>query len=126
MQPPALFNERRRCHVRDHGRMVRKGFCHGYYFRTPTAIEQQLRAKLADCDAVAKEAALVELYRQAKLTHHQLAASLGVDRFSVDHEESFMATTVNGKTRPNGVKNRVPEPAWEVAAIFPMQGEWTE
>ena len=34
--------------------------------------------------AVAKDAALVELYRQAKLTHHQLASALELDRFAVD------------------------------------------
>jgi hypothetical protein len=37
-------------------------------FELPAAIEQQLRGRWADFDAVAKEAALVELYRQGKLT----------------------------------------------------------
>ena len=53
-------------------------------FELPAMIEQQLRGEWADFDAVAKEAALVELYRQAKLTHHQLATALGLDRFGVD------------------------------------------
>jgi hypothetical protein len=53
-------------------------------FELPTQIEQQLRGEWADFDAVAKEAALVELYRQAKLTHHQLATAFGLDRFAVD------------------------------------------
>jgi hypothetical protein len=53
-------------------------------FELPAAIEGQLRGQWDDFDAVAKEAALVELYRQAKLTHHQLAIALGLDRFAVD------------------------------------------
>lgn len=53
-------------------------------FELPTLIEQQLRGQWADFDAVAKEAALVELYRQAKLTHFQLATALGLDRFETD------------------------------------------
>ncbi|HTK76827.1 MAG TPA: UPF0175 family protein [Gemmataceae bacterium] len=53
-------------------------------FELPTSIEQQLRGEWADFDAVAKEAALVELYRQAKLTHFQLATALGLDRFATD------------------------------------------
>jgi hypothetical protein len=53
-------------------------------FELPALIEQQLRGEWADLDAVAKEAALVELYRQAKLTHHQLATALGLDRFAAD------------------------------------------
>lgn len=53
-------------------------------FELPPMIEQQLRSEWANFDAVAKEAALVELYRQAKLTHHQLATALGLDRFAAD------------------------------------------
>ena len=53
-------------------------------FELPAMIERQLRGKWADFDAVAKEAALVELYRQTKLTHYQLATALGLDRFAAD------------------------------------------
>jgi hypothetical protein len=53
-------------------------------FELPATIEQQLRGEWADFDTVAKEAALVELYRQAKVTHHQLATALELDRFAVD------------------------------------------
>lgn len=53
-------------------------------FELPATIERQLRGEWADFDAVAKEAALVELYRQAKLTHHQLATALGLDRIAAD------------------------------------------
>ncbi len=53
-------------------------------FELPAMIEQQLRGEWPDFDAVAKESALVELYRQARLTHHQLATALGLDRFAAD------------------------------------------
>ena len=53
-------------------------------FELPALIEQQLRGEWADFDAVAKEAALVELYRQGRLTHHQLATALGLDRFATE------------------------------------------
>jgi Uncharacterised protein family (UPF0175) len=53
-------------------------------FDLPAMIERQLRGEWADFDAVAKEAALVELYRQEKLTHHQLATALDLDRFAAD------------------------------------------
>lgn len=53
-------------------------------FELPSPIEQQLREEWGDFDAVAKESALVELYRQAKLTHHQLATALGLDRMATD------------------------------------------
>jgi hypothetical protein len=53
-------------------------------FILPAEIERQLREELGDLDAAAKEAALVELYRQDRLTHHQLATSLGLDRFETE------------------------------------------
>ena len=53
-------------------------------FELPAAIEQQLRGEWADFDAVAKESALVELYRQGNLTHRQLATALELDRFAVN------------------------------------------
>jgi hypothetical protein len=53
-------------------------------FQLPSTIEEQLRRELVDLDQVAKEAALVELYRQEKLTHHELATSLGLDRFETE------------------------------------------
>ncbi len=53
-------------------------------FQLPDDIEQQLRHDLTNLDQVAKEAALVELYRQAKITHHQLATALGIERFETE------------------------------------------
>ncbi len=53
-------------------------------FQLPESIGQQLRQELGDLDAAAKEAALVELYRQRNLSHHELAMALGLDRFETE------------------------------------------
>jgi hypothetical protein len=50
----------------------------------PTEVEQKLRAQSPDLDKEAKEALLVELYRQDKLTHHELSLALGLERFETD------------------------------------------
>lgn len=54
-------------------------------FELPAAVEQQLRRDMANLDGVAKEAALVELYRQGKLSHHQLGLSLNMTRCETDN-----------------------------------------
>lgn len=53
-------------------------------FELPIAVEEQLRRDHANLDVVAKEAALVELYRQGRITQHQLGLSLEKSRFEVD------------------------------------------
>ena len=53
-------------------------------FELPIAVEEQLRRDHANLDMVAKEAALVELYRQGRITQHQLGLSLDKSRFEVD------------------------------------------
>ena len=40
-------------------------------FELPTGIEEQLRKELNNLDEVAKEAAMVELYRLGTLTHDE-------------------------------------------------------
>ena len=50
----------------------------------PAEVEQRLRAQSPDLDSEAKEAMLVELYRQDKLTHYDLAQALGLDRFETN------------------------------------------
>ena len=52
-------------------------------FELPNNIERRLR-QLGDLDQVAKEATLVELYRQENLTHHELAQALGLSRIELD------------------------------------------
>ena len=53
-------------------------------FVLPESLEKELREKLGDLDRAAKEAALVELYRQERLTRHQLGQALGLSRFETD------------------------------------------
>ncbi len=53
-------------------------------FQLPDNVEQQLRRDLGDLDATAKEAALVELYRQGQLSHGKLAEALGISRYETD------------------------------------------
>ena len=50
----------------------------------PVAVEEKLRAELGDLGAVGKEAMLVELYRQGKISHGELAQSLGLSRYETD------------------------------------------
>ena len=50
----------------------------------PADIEEDLRNRLGDLDAEAKEALAVELYRQRKLTLRQLSKLLGLSRFETD------------------------------------------
>ncbi len=46
----------------------------------PQPLEDGLRARIANLDATATEAALVELYRLGHLSHGQFADGLGVSR----------------------------------------------
>jgi len=53
-------------------------------FDIPQDIEQQIRSEGVDPNCEAREVYLVELYRQHKITHHQLGEALGLDRFDTD------------------------------------------
>ena len=53
-------------------------------FQLPTDLEHELRSDLRDLDAEAKEALLVSLYRQGKLSHLALSQALGLDRFETE------------------------------------------
>jgi hypothetical protein len=50
----------------------------------PADLEASLRSQIANLDATAKEALLVELYRRGRITHHELASALDVHRFAID------------------------------------------
>ena len=50
----------------------------------PSELEQALRDELGDLDQVAKEALLVELYRQEKITQYEVSQALGLERFETD------------------------------------------
>jgi hypothetical protein len=50
----------------------------------PDPIERKLRADLGDLDCAGKEAMLVELYRLGRISHGELAESLGLSRYETD------------------------------------------
>jgi hypothetical protein len=50
----------------------------------PADVEQRLREQSPDLESEAKEAMLVELYRQDKLSRYELSLALGLDRFETD------------------------------------------
>ncbi|MGD0464302.1 MAG: UPF0175 family protein [Tepidisphaeraceae bacterium] len=50
----------------------------------PAEIEQNLRRELGNLDQAGKEAMLVELYRQDKLTHYELSRALGISRLETE------------------------------------------
>jgi predicted HTH domain antitoxin len=53
-------------------------------FQLPDSIEKQLREEIGDLAAAAKEATLVELYRQGQLSHGRFAEALGISRYEAD------------------------------------------
>ncbi len=53
-------------------------------FEIPQDLAQALRTNGLDLNQEAKEAYLVELYRQEQITHHQLTEALGLSRYETD------------------------------------------
>ena len=53
-------------------------------FDLPQDIEEQVRREGADLNSEARETYLVELYRQERITQHQLAEALGLSRLETD------------------------------------------
>jgi hypothetical protein len=53
-------------------------------FEIPPDIEQELRTNGTDLSSEAREAFLVELYRQDRITHLQLTEALGLSRLETD------------------------------------------
>jgi hypothetical protein len=50
----------------------------------PPDLENYLRSQTPNFEAEAKEAMLIEWYRQEKLTHRQLGQALSLDRFETE------------------------------------------
>lgn len=50
----------------------------------PGAIEEKLRSEEGDVAALGKEAILIELYREGRISHGELADGLGLSRNQVD------------------------------------------
>jgi hypothetical protein len=53
-------------------------------FELPADVERSLRQEFVNLDQTAKEAALIELYRQAKLSQHELSLALGISRLETE------------------------------------------
>ena len=53
-------------------------------FEIPQEIEKELRTNGIDMNRQAKEAYLVALYREDRITHRQLAEALGLSRYETD------------------------------------------
>jgi len=53
-------------------------------FELPDDVERHLATLSGSVDAAAKEAAVVELYRQGQISHGALAACLGISRTDAD------------------------------------------
>lgn len=53
-------------------------------FEIPSDMEQELCTDGLDMNREAKEAYLIDLYRQERITHCQLAEALGLSRYETD------------------------------------------
>ena len=53
-------------------------------FELPPELEQELRMNGTDLSCEAREAFLVELYRQDRITHHRLTEAPGLTRLETD------------------------------------------
>ena len=53
-------------------------------FDIPSSVEKDLRRNVSDVAGVAKEAFLVSLYRQGKMSRRALSQALNLDRFELE------------------------------------------
>ncbi len=82
-------------------------------FEIPQDIEEQVRTNGADLNGEAREAYLVDLYRQDRITHHQLAEALGLNRSETDgvlkrHEVSPGVTADEMRTQAAALRDARP------------------
>jgi len=83
-------------------------------FEIPGEIEQELGGNGADISSEAREAFLVELYRQDRITHHQLAEALGLSRLETDgvlkqHKVSSGVTAEEMRAQAAALRDARPE-----------------
>jgi predicted HTH domain antitoxin len=83
-------------------------------FEIPGEIEQELGGNRADMSSEAREAFLVELYRQDRITHHQLAEALGLSRLETDgvlkrHKVSSGVTAEEMRAQAAALRDARPE-----------------
>jgi hypothetical protein len=53
-------------------------------FEIPPEIEQQIQSRGGEMNAKAREAFLVEVFREREISHHQLGVALRLDRYETD------------------------------------------
>lgn len=79
-------------------------------FTLPKNLEAGLRRQVTDLNHEAKEAFLVELYRQQKLSHAQLAEALGLSRYDTDgvlkRHEVYYELTVDDVLRDAAISRQ--------------------
>jgi len=83
-------------------------------FEIPQDIEQEFRTNGLDLNQEAKEACLVELYRQERISHRQLAEALGLNRYETDgllkrHKVSPNVTAQEMRAQAMALKDARPE-----------------
>jgi predicted HTH domain antitoxin len=83
-------------------------------FEIPQDIEQELRANGLDLNREAKEVYLIDLYRQERITHRQLAEALGLSRYETDgvlkrHKVSPNVTAGEMRAQATALKDARPE-----------------
>jgi predicted HTH domain antitoxin len=83
-------------------------------FEIPLDIEQELRGNGTDISGEARVAFLIELYRQERITHHQLAEALGLSRLETDgvlkrHKVSSGPTLEELRAEIGSLRNVTPE-----------------
>ncbi len=83
-------------------------------YEMPQDIEQELRTNGLDFDGEAKEAFLIDLYRQGRISHRQLADAPGLNRYETDgilkrHKVSPNVTAQETRAQATGLGDARPE-----------------
>jgi predicted HTH domain antitoxin len=83
-------------------------------FEIPQDIEEQIRTNGTDLDGEARETYLVELYRQDRISHHQLTEALDLTRFETDgvlkrHKVSSGPTLAELRAEIGSLRDATPE-----------------
>jgi hypothetical protein len=83
-------------------------------FELPRDLEREVRTNGLDLNREAKEAYLIDLYRQDRITHHQLGEALGLGRYETDgvlkrHEVSPNVTAGEMRAQAFALRDARPE-----------------
>ena len=83
-------------------------------YEIPLDIERELRDNGPDVNQEAKEAYLIDLYRQGRISHRQIADALGLNRYETDgilkqHKVSPNVTAQEMHAQATSLKDARPE-----------------